>query len=531
MSLQGRSLIGFQTGSTQGIPFQGINPATGEALPVSYGPASAGELERAVSLAAQAFPIYERLGGKVRGAFLRSIAQQIEQAANDIKNRATAETGLAEARLSGEIARTTAQLRLFAALVEEGSWVDARIDTALPDRQPLPKPDIRSMLRGIGPVAVFGASNFPLAFSVAGGDTASALAAGNPVVVKAHPAHPGTSELVGQAVLRAVKECGLPEGTFSLLYGGPLDVGQPLARHPAIKAIGFTGSRRAGRALHDIAALRPEPIPVFAEMSSINPVFLLPGALAERAMPLAEGLHASLNLGAGQFCTNPGLVVYEEKAAAGDFKKLFSERIQGTAPAVMLHHGIRQAYLEGIARKETHPGVRSLAAGKDTGTNTVVPAVFETDAATFLSDPSLSEEVFGPSAIFVKSPGREELLQIAASLEGHLTATVFGTESELAEYADLIQILQRKVGRLIFNQFPTGVEVGPAMVHGGPYPATTDGRSTSVGTAAILRFARPLCYQNFPERELPEELKNSNPLDIWRLVDGRRERGPIPASA
>jgi NADP-dependent aldehyde dehydrogenase len=419
---------------------------------------------------------------------------------------------------------------MFADLLDEGSWVDARIDTAVPDRAPLPKPDIRFMLRPMGPVAVFCASNFPLAFSVAGGDTASALAAGCPVVVKAHHAHPGTAEIVGQAIQDAVRICGLPEGTFSLLYGSGRTVGQALVKHPSIRAVGFTGSRAGGRALFDLAAARPEPIPVYAEMSSINPVFLLPGALESDAEGIATGLHGSLTLGVGQFCTNPGLVLTSSGGKTDAFKSLLAEKVTATGPATMLHRGIRESYSEGVSRKQKNKRISEVAVCEQVdgpGGSQASPAVFSTDAASYLADPSLAEEVFGPSTLIVESGDRDELRKIAEGLEGHLTATVFGTPEELAGNADLVAVLERKVGRLIFNQFPTGVEVCHSMVHGGPYPATTDGRSTSVGTGAILRFARPICYQNFPQSALPPELQDANPFGLMRTVNGRRTKDRV----
>lgn len=530
MKLTGRSIIGFQHGAVGGKIFRGVNPATGKMLSPDFHSADEAEVDRAARLAESAFESFAGRSGRDRAAFLRQIATNIESVAEAIRQRGSAETGLPEGRLTGETERTTGQLRLFADLLDEGSWVDARIDTAMPDRSPIPKPDLRYMLRPVGPVVVFCASNFPLAFSVAGGDTASAFAAGCPVIVKAHHAHPGTAEIVGQAITDAVKSCGLPEGTFSLIYGSGRVVGQALVRHPAVKAVGFTGSRSGGRALFDLAAARPEPIPVYAEMSSINPVFILPGALKDRSESIATGLHGSLTLGVGQFCTNPGLILIGKNAETDAFKATFTEKLSGTGPATMLHRGIRDSYVEGVSRKQTGAGVTAVAVQEcdpGPGRADVVPAVFSTDAATYLENPLLSEKVFGPSTLFVESSDRPEFLRIANELEGHLTASIFGTDAELAANADLIAILQRKVGRLIFNQFPTGVEVCSSMVHGGPYPATTDGRSTSVGTAAIHRFSRPVSYQNFPQVALPEELKDDNPLGIMRTVDGGLTRNPV----
>jgi len=521
-TIEGYSLIGASRGATGGETFHAENPATAEKLEPAFHAANEKEVDRAVQLAKTAFASYGETSGRNRAKFLRAIAAQIEGVAAEIKERAVAETGLLPGRIDGETARTTGQLRLFAEMLEEGSWVDARIDKGIPDRKPAPKPEIRSMLKPLGPVVVFCASNFPLAFSAAGGDVVSALAAGNPVIVKAHHAHPGTAELVGHAVLRAVAECGLPEGTYSLLYGSGRVVGHALVKHPAVKAVGFTGSREGGRALFDLASARPEPIMVYAEMSSINPVFLLPSAVAAgRRDEVAAGLQGSLTMGVGQFCVNPGLVMIAEGADASAFEKTFAEKVGVTPPGVMLHSGIRKSYGEGVARKNSAVGVKPLAVVPEVkGPCLATPAVFSTDAATFLKNPALSEEVFGPSTLVVKAGSPKELLRIAENLEGQLTATLFGTEEELKQNAELVRVLRAKCGRLLFNQFPTGVEVCHSMVHGGPYPATTDGRSTSVGTASIFRFTRPVCYQNFPQSALPDELKDANPLKIQRKVIG-----------
>jgi NADP-dependent aldehyde dehydrogenase len=527
--LQGLSLLGSRVASGRGPAFYAINPADGSRLEPAYRSATTEELNEAARLAAEAFPDYSRLPGKVKAAFLRSIAAHIEDVAEALVARAMQETGLPAARLQGETARTCNQLRLFAGLVEEGSWVGARIDPALPERKPLPRPDIRSMLRPLGPVAVFAASNFPLAFSVAGGDTASALAAGNPVIVKAHAAHPGTSELLGRAVREAVREHSLPEGVFSLLFDGGFEIGTSLVKHPAIKAVGFTGSRAGGHALMAAASSRPEPIPVFAEMSSGNPVFILPGAMRERGEQIAAGLHASMTLGAGQFCTKPGLVLLANDDQAKKFAGKLGDLVAAPASFTLLTPGIQTAYAKGVARRVQAKSAQKLAEGPPPpGSGCATAAVvFQTDAEKFLRDPSLGEELFGPSTLLINYSTREQLLQLARGLEGHLTATIHGTEQDLDDYLDLVQILETKVGRIIFNGFPTGVEVCHAMVHGGPYPATSDSRTTSVGTLAILRFARPVCFQGFPQQALPEELQDSNPLGIWRLLDGRLTRDPL----
>ena len=496
-------------------------------------------MDEAARLAADAFAVTRKNPGTVRAAFLRRIAEEIEALGGALIERVCQESALPEARVVGERARTTAQLRLFADLAEEGSWVNARIDRGDPARTPIAKPDTRFMLQALGPVAVLGPANFPLAFTVAGGDTASALAAGCPVIVKAHPSHPGTSELVGTAVRRAAEACGMPEGVFSLLFDAGNDVGTALATHPAIKAVGFTGSRRAGRALFDLAAARADPIPVFAEMSSINPVFLLPGALRERGETLAAGLHGSVTLGVGQFCTNPGLLILEKGAPAEQFTQHLRSLMEKAPPGVMLNRGTRHGYAEGLARLRAHDQVTSLVGGASepgAGDTQAAAALFETEAAAFLRDPVLADEVFGPSTLLVWASGRDEMLRLAAGLAGQLTATIHGTEDDLVQWRDLAEMLETKVGRLLFNGYPTGVEVCASMNHGGPSPATTDPRFTSVGTAAIYRFARPVCYQNCPSgaaaarapglKSGPPLATGGQPMDPGRLVTCRSDRDP-----
>ena len=516
--LSGQSIIGFSRSTSHASPFHGVDPSNGTQLLPPYYSASSDELDRAAQLAGKAFEIYRRAPGRDKAAFLRKIAENIESLGDELVTRATAETALPAARIKNEIARTCNQLRLFAEMVEEGSWVDARIDRADPSRTPLPKPDVRSMLQPLGPVVVFCASNFPLAFSVAGGDTASALAAGNPVIVKAHHAHPGTAELVGLALNDAVRGCDLPEGVFSLLYGPGSEVGARLVQHPSMKAGGFTGSRAGGLALMRLASMRPEPIPFYAEMSSVNPVFILPSALAERTEEIAKGLHGSVTLGAGQFCTNPGLVFVPEKDSDKLIKRL-GELMAATSPFTMLTDGIASAYRLGAQGLQQNSRVKSLAQPVKDGCSAGA-ALFLTDAESFLEGPSLSTEVFGPSTLLIKYSTYYDLLKIARSLEGQLTATIHGSDEDLKTHGDLVGVLATKAGRLVFNGFPTGVEVGHSMVHGGPFPATSDGRSTSVGTRAAFRFARPVCYQDFADDALPDELKDANLLKIWRMVDG-----------
>lgn len=517
MELIGTSIIGFGRGQSGGATFTAFDPSTGEAVGPDFHSAGLAELGRACELAGEARIRFGNTSETERATFLRAIADNIENLGETLIERASLETGLPIARFVGERGRTCFQLRMFADLVEKGDWVDARIDRPDPERKPLPKPDVRSMLRPIGPVAVFCASNFPLAYSVAGGDTASAFAAGCPVVVNAHFAHPGTAELVGGAVARAVRECGLPEGVFSLIFSRGYEIGQALVRNPEIKAVGFTGSRAGGRALMDIAASRPEPIAVYAEMSSVNPIFILPSAMRDRHIEIADGLHGSVTTGAGQFCTKPGIVVIPEIAETIPFKARFAELICGTAPHPLLTAAIRTNF----ERLSDERDAERIAAGNPPCGFSVDASVFETDAATFLSDPHFADEIFGPTTLLVESSERDELIRIARTMEGQLTASIHGTAADLSDFADLIAILETKVGRLIFNGYPTGVEVGPAMVHGGPYPATSDSRTSAVGTRAIERFCRYVCYQNFPDAALPDKLKNGNPLGIGRMIDGK----------
>jgi NADP-dependent aldehyde dehydrogenase len=486
--------------------------------------ASSTHVDRALAAAAQAAHDYRRLPADARAAFLDRVAEAIEQA-DGLLEAAHAETALPPARLAGERARTVGQLRMFAHIAREGSWVNARIDRALPNRQPLPKPDVRRMLIPIGPVAVFAASNFPLAFSVAGGDTASALAAGCPVIVKAHPAHPATSELAARAIVGAAQAAGVPPGVFSMLHSTRHDVGSALVRHPLTKAVAFTGSLRAGRALFDVAARRPDPIPVYAEMGSVNPVFLLPGALAQRADAIAEGLVQSVMLGVGQFCTSPGLTIGIDDERFDQFVRRMEALIANAQPGTMLYPALLESYESGIRRLSALAGIRttrtSVGGAPDAQAR---PALLDTSAPTLLSHRELGEEVFGPSTVVVRCGTREEMETVAHQLDGQLTATIHGTPEDLAEYASLVSILENKAGRVIFNGFPTGVEVCASMQHGGPYPASTDSRTTSVGGAAIHRFARPVAWQNFPQASLPSELQDGNPRGIWRQVDGEMTR-------
>lgn len=522
MKLHGKNLIGKDISSEGQRTFQAVNPSVGSKLEPLFYEATTSEVDRALEQADRAFHDNRRHSPDEIAALLDQIADEIMNLGDSLIERAAAETALPETRLQSERTRTVNQIRMFADLVREGSWVEARIDRAIPDRKPLPKPDIRRMLIPIGPVVVFGASNFPLAFSVPGGDTISALAAGNPVVVKAHPAHPGTSELVARSIVNAIEATGMPDGLFSMLHGAGHDVGLHMVRHPLTRAVGFTGSLRGGRALFDAAAARPEPIPVYAEMGSVNPVFVLPGALRERGGEIAQGLVQSVTLGVGQFCTNPGLVVGLQDTATDQFVQKTADLISRTRPGSMLYSGICRAFNEGVQKFQSLSGVRVAAqsdAAIDPERMQASATLFTTDSATFLENRLLKEELFGPSTVIVRCASKKELEAVARDLEGQLTATIHGTERDLEEFKSLVSILETKVGRLVFNGFPTGVEVCPSMHHGGPYPATTDVRSTSVGTAAIQRFARPICYQNFPQSALPVELQNKNKRRIWRLVD------------
>ena len=520
MNLTGASFVGYDRVAGTGRTFQGYNPAAALPLPQEYASASAATVDAAARLARDAAPQFARLSARRRGEWLRAIAAALEAGAGDLAAIAHQETALPLPRLQGEIARTCGQLRFYAAWAEEGSCLDARIDHADPARKPLPKPDVRSVLRPLGPVAVFGSSNFPFAYSVAGGDTASALAAGCPVIVKAHPAHPGTSERTAAAVVAAARATGMPDGAFSLLFDAGHEVGAALVKHPAVRAVGFTGSLRGGRALMDLAAARPEPIPVYAEMGSVNPVFILPGALAERGPELAAGLHASATLGVGQFCTNPGLHVLPSTAHTRPFLTKLGELMAETPPGPMLTPGICDNYRRGVQRLVEAFGVGVIGRAPEGGAHLGAAHVFSTDARTFLADRALAAEVFGPSTLAVVCAEGDELLAVARSLEGQLTASVHGTDADFAQHGPLLAALEERAGRLVFNGFPTGVEVCHAMVHGGPYPATSDSRTTSVGTRAALRFLRPVCYQGAPDALLPEELREANPLGLLRLVDG-----------
>jgi NADP-dependent aldehyde dehydrogenase len=524
MELTGFSFLGRRRSAHKGAAFQAANPQTGETLPPVFHSADMAEVNEAVGLAAEAFGIYSQAAGKAKAAFLRCAADGLDQYKQELAERAHLETALPMPRLLGEVGRTSNQLRLFAGVVEDGSWVQARIDPALPDRQPLPRADIRSMLRPLGPVVVFGASNFPLAFSVAGGDTASALAAGCPVIVKAHPAHPGTSELVAQILTEAVAAEDLHPGVFTMLFDGGIEAGTALVRHPLVRAVAFTGSLKGGRALMDLAAARPHPIPCFTEMSSGNPVFVLPGALRKDGFTLAKGLFGSFTLGAGQFCTKPGIVFLPDSDEAADFELELTGQVDLSEASMLLTAGIAREYSRATQARESEVFLAANAREPQTPSKFAVRAkVFKTSVDKLLANPALAEEIFGPDTLLIQCKKPDDYLHAARALDGHLTATLLGDEEDLAANRELIQILEQKAGRLIFNGFPTGVEVSHAMVHGGPYPSTSDPRFTSVGSLAIYRFARPVCFQGFPQAALPQELQDENLLGIRRLRDGKPE--------
>lgn len=520
MTIAGNMIIGQELVKGSKRAIYAINPATGENLEPVYLGGGADEVERACALAEQAFDTYRETDLEARAKFLEQIAANLAASGAAIVDRAGLESGLPKARLEGELGRTMSQLKLFAEEVRAGRWLGVKIDTAMPERTPLPRSDIRLRHIPLGPVVVFGASNFPLAFSVGGGDTASALAAGCPVIVKGHSAHPGTSELVGRAIQAAVKSCGMPEGTFSLLFGSGSDIGSALVADPRVKAVGFTGSRSGGVALMKIAAARLEPIPVYAEMSSINPVYLLPEALKNRADSIAAGFVNSMMMGSGQFCTNPGLLIVREAEGLDTFIGKVSDLVTVVQPSTMLTPGIHQAFESGVTRLQNNSNVQLLAQAQETsGPNQCRARLFAASAKAFLRDHALRDEVFGSSSLIIRCQSDEEILEITNSLEGQLTATVLMDSGDSHTFIrKLVSILERKVGRILFNGYPTGVEVCHAMVHGGPFPATSDSRTTSVGTEAIWRFLRPVAYQDMPSDLLPKVLMDDAPIP--KLING-----------
>jgi alpha-ketoglutaric semialdehyde dehydrogenase len=519
--METRNLIGYEY-ITGGKAFRAINPATGKELDEAFNAARLDDVDKAMSLADEAFATYSLTDGQTKAAFLRSIAEEIMAIGDALIEQAMAESGLPAARLQGERGRTTGQLNMYANLLEEGSWVEAVIDTAIPDRQPLPRADIRKMMVPIGPAVVFGASNFPLAFSVAGGDTCSALAAGCPVVVKAHPAHPGTSALVAGAIKKAAQSNDLPEGVFSILYDDGYAIGEALVKHPKTKIVTFTGSLKGGMALVKMAQEREEPIPVFAEMGSINPMVLLPKALENRTEELAK-LFVAITNNAGQFCTQPGLLLAVQSEGLEKFKTALSAAIADVSSSTMLTPGICDNFNKLSAGMLADEAVTVVAKSEkldEVNINQGLALVTEISATNFLADEKFKEEVFGPYTMLVVADDIAELEQVVNSLQGQLTASVMAEKEELAQYKNITDKLAKLSGRVILNGPPTGVEVGNAIQHGGPYPSTSDSRFTSVGTGAIKRFVRPVCWQNWDTDLLPDELKDGNPLGIWRLFNG-----------
>lgn len=521
MPLSGKLLIGRRAVEGGAGEIRGVDAATGTRLEPAFHGATKAQLDEACELAWTAFDVYREASLEQRAGFLEAIADHIAGLGDELVERTMAESGLPRARVEGERGRTIGQLRMFADVVRAGDWLGARIDPRQPDRQPAPRPDLRQRHIPLGPIAVFGASNFPLAFSVAGGDTAAALAAGCPVVAKAHPAHPGVSALVGRAIQQAVSVCGLPEGVFSLLFDSGLSVSQDLVRDQRIKGVGFTGSRAGGEALVRIAQARPEPIPVYAEMSSVNPVIVMPNALRARGAEIAAAYVASMTQGAGQFCTNPGLVLGVEGPDLDALAGLASEVLGRVPAAVMLTGAIRANFETGVQRLADHPGVTALGRGAAAEPPLARAALFATGAGELLRDPELQDEVFGAASMIVGCRDIDQLRDVIENLTGQLTIAVHMDAGDEPFVRDLLPTLERKAGRILVNGFGTGVEVSHAMVHGGPYPATSDGRSTSVGSLAIHRFLRPVCYQDFPADLLPAALQDANPLGLRRLMDGR----------
>lgn len=526
--LSGKNYIGDQLSAEGNITFKTFNPLLNLENDVEFTEASDDEINKAIALASEAFKKFRTTTGAQKAAFLNTIADEILALDGTLIETYCSETGLPEGRAKGERGRTVGQLRSFATLVSEGSWVEATIDTAIPDRVPVPKPDIRKMLIPLGPVVVFGASNFPLAYSTAGGDTAAALAAGCPVIVKSHPMHAGTGELVAQAIIKAAEKTGMPNGVFSNLNSSGIAVGQKLVQHPGVKAIGFTGSIKGGRALYDMAAQREEPIPVFAEMGSINPVVILPEALKERRDSLAKTYAGSITLGTGQFCTNPGLILGIKSPELTTFTRQLGEEILNIQPAVMLHPNIFGAFEDNKNNAVSQPDVEIVASYEaSVEANFARQMITTVEGKTFLENPTLHREVFGPFSLVVQCEDTAELEKIIAGLEGQLTGTVISENNEAEKYPGLMSALQNRVGRIIFNGVPTGVEVCPSMVHGGPYPSSTDSRFTAVGIHSIKRWVRPFSYQDWPNSLLPDTLKNENPLTIIRTVNGTLTREKI----
>jgi NADP-dependent aldehyde dehydrogenase len=526
--ITGKNYIGNKLSSIGNVIFKTFNPQTNTESIAVFTEATTTEINEAVELAVSTFKTFKTVSGAKKSEFLNEIANEIEALGDELVKIYCSETGLSEGRVISERGRTVFQLRSFANLVKEGSWIKAIIDTADMNRKPIPKVDIRKMLVPLGPVVVFGASNFPLAYSTAGGDTAAALAAGCPVIVKSHPMHAGTGELVASAVIKAAEKTGMPKGVFSNMNDSGIEVGVSLVKHPQVKAVGFTGSIRGGRALYDIAAQRPEPIPVFAEMGSINPVIILPKAVKNKGTYWAKIYAGSITLGSGQFCTNPGLIIGIKGDELSNFIETLSDEIVKIEPSCMLHPTIIGAYESNKTKMQGQSGIKTTAALiKEVPANYGRQTITTVEGATFLTNSNLHQEVFGPFSIVVQCENVQQLEEIISKLEGQLTGTVLAEDREVEKYAPIVSALQDRVGRIIFNGVPTGVEVCPAMVHGGPYPASTDSRFTAVGINSIKRWVRPFSFQSWPNELLPVELKNENPLNILRVIDEKLTRRTI----
>jgi NADP-dependent aldehyde dehydrogenase len=526
--ITGKNYIGNKCTARGGKTYKTFNPQLNIENEPIYIEATSEEINEAATLATIAFKAFRTISGVQKAAFLNAIADEILNLGDALINMYCSETGLPEGRAKGERGRTIGQLHAFANLVQEGSWVEATIDTAMHDRQPIPKPDLRKMMVPLGPVLVFGASNFPLAYSTAGGDTAAALAAGCPVIVKSHPMHAGTGELVASAIIKAVERTGMPNGVFSNLNSRGIEVGVQLVQHPKVKAVGFTGSINGGRALYNLAAQRDEPIPIFAEMGSINPVVILPEALSDRGGVLAKTYAGSITLGTGQFCTNPGLILGIRSESLTKFIQNLSQEIVQIEPSCMLHHNI---IVDNERNKDNALAQSELSIiadyDLDVKPNYARQAVTTVEGKTFLKNTTLHQEVFGPFSMVVQCEDTNQLEEIISKLEGQLTGTLIASNNEENQYSEVIEALQNRVGRIIFNGVPTGVEVCPAMVHGGPYPASTDSRFTAVGIHSIKRWVRPFSFQDWPNNLLPAELKNENPLGISRLINGEQTKRHI----
>lgn len=521
----GHNFIAGQRSALGSKVLKSIDASTGEALAYEFHQATEEEVNQACKAASEAFKSYRNTTPEQRALFLEAIADELDALGQDFLDTISQETALPLARLQGERGRTSGQMRLFAKVLRRGDYLGARIDTALPEREPMPRVDLRQVKIGVGPIAVFGASNFPLAFSTAGGDTASALAAGCPVIVKAHSGHMVTADQVAQAIDRAVASTNMPKGVFSMVYGN--GVGEALVKHPLIQAVGFTGSLKGGQALSAMAAARPNPIPVFAEMSSINPMLMLPAALKNRGDSIAQDLADSVVMGCGQFCTNPGLIIGIKSPEYNQFIEKLTDIIGAKPAQTMLNAGTLESYSSGLEDLMTHEGFEHLAGQTQQG-DQAQPQLFKADVELLLAgNQLLQEEIFGPATIVIEVKDKTQLIQALSSMNGQLTAALIADEADFAEFADVVPVLEEKAGRLLLNGYPTGVEVCEAMVHGGPYPATSDARGTSVGTLAIDRYLRPVCYQNYPQSLLPEALKDENPFDILRLVNGEMTRSKI----